>query len=115
MRKGEKAQFLIDYPYAYGELGCPPRVPGKALILATVELLDFIEEFRAVSLSAKAAQRIGRAKIQSKEFGEARSLLLMAQRLAPQEVSISRDLRNLEMEAISQELADLDIMYGPYH
>ena len=47
MRKGEKAEILIDYPYAMGECGCPPRIPEKAQILASVELIDFKEETQA--------------------------------------------------------------------
>ena len=47
MKKGEKAQFMIDYPYAMGECGCPPRIPEKAQILASVELMDYKEETQA--------------------------------------------------------------------
>ena len=50
MRKGEKAEILIDYPYAMGEFGCPPRIPGKAQILAKVELIDYTEESQADSI-----------------------------------------------------------------
>lgn len=32
MCKGEKAEFLIHPDYAYGKMGCPPRIPqGKIL------------------------------------------------------------------------------------
>jgi len=82
MRKGEKAQFLIEKP---------PYVS-----LATVELLDFTEESRAVAISAKAAHRLGRDKMQSKEYEKARRLLLMAQSMTPQDTSVSKDLRKLE-------------------
>ncbi len=34
MRKKEKADFLIPWTLAYGAMGCPPRVPAKATILA---------------------------------------------------------------------------------
>ena len=43
MKKQEKAQFWINYNYAFGVLGCPPRIPAEAQILANVELLDFTE------------------------------------------------------------------------
>jgi len=52
MKKGEKAQFLIDWMYAYGQFGCPPRIPARAVFLATVELLDFVEEGQAEALLA---------------------------------------------------------------
>ena len=42
--------MLIDYPYALGEYGCPPRIPGKAQIFAMVELIDYTEESQAESL-----------------------------------------------------------------
>ena len=50
MRKGEKAEMLIDYRYGMGEYGCPPRIPGKALIFAIVELIDYTEESQADSI-----------------------------------------------------------------
>ena len=30
MKKGELARLLIKSAYAYGEFGCPPRIPPKA-------------------------------------------------------------------------------------
>ena len=50
MKKKEKAQILIDCNYAFGRLGCPPRIPAEAQILADVELLDFVEEGKAESM-----------------------------------------------------------------
>ena len=50
MRKREKAEMLIDYPYGFGEHGCPPRVPAKAQIIAKVELIDYTEESQADSI-----------------------------------------------------------------
>lgn len=38
MRKGEIARFLIEPQYAYGRMGCPPRIPANATILYEVEL-----------------------------------------------------------------------------
>ena len=52
MRKCEKAQLLISHQYALGELGCPPRIPGKAQILAVIELMDFTEESQAEAILA---------------------------------------------------------------
>jgi len=43
MCPGEEAHFLIDYSLLYGELGCPPRVPGKADCLFVIELKSFRE------------------------------------------------------------------------
>jgi len=61
MRKNEKAQFMIEPGYAYGHFGCPPRIPGQATILATVELLDFVEEGQAEALLAMDARERGAA------------------------------------------------------
>jgi len=55
MKKGEKAQFWINYDYAYGKFGCPPRIPAEAALLATVDLLDFVEEGQAEALLAMDA------------------------------------------------------------
>ncbi len=32
MLKKEEAEFLIEYEYAFGKLGCPPRVPPEAQV-----------------------------------------------------------------------------------
>lgn len=52
MKKGEKSQFLIYHQYAFGLMGCPPRVPAEAVILCVVELIDFVEEGVAEALLA---------------------------------------------------------------
>merc|ERR1719228_2515212 len=52
MRKCEKAQFMINYQYGMGEMGCPPRVPRRAQILAMVEVMDFTEESEAEAVLA---------------------------------------------------------------
>jgi len=52
MTKNEKAHFMIDYNYGYGRFGCPPRIPEQATILATVEVVDFVEEGQAEAFLA---------------------------------------------------------------
>ena len=44
MKRGEVAHFLIAYDYAYGEMGCPPRVPPKSMVFFEVELIHFHDE-----------------------------------------------------------------------
>ena len=39
MKRGEKADLLIKSEYAYGKMGSPPKIPGDATLLFTVELL----------------------------------------------------------------------------
>ena len=41
MKKGEKAVITATAPYAYGERGSPPKIPGGATLKFDVELLDF--------------------------------------------------------------------------
>ncbi|RZF36467.1 hypothetical protein LSTR_LSTR009563 [Laodelphax striatellus] len=43
MKKGEESQFLVEPEYAFGKLGCPPRVPPEATILFQIEIVDFVE------------------------------------------------------------------------
>lgn len=52
MAKNEKAQFMINHNYGYGRFGCPPRIPEQATILATVEVVDFVEEGQAEAFLA---------------------------------------------------------------
>lgn len=44
MKKNEIACFLINHDYAYGEMGCPPRVPPKSMVFFEVELMHFHDE-----------------------------------------------------------------------
>ena len=60
MKKNEKAQFLINPNYAFGRFGCPPRIPANAQILATVELLDFVEDGKADAILSVEAEERGR-------------------------------------------------------
>lgn len=46
MRRGEKARFVIDCKYAYGEKGAPPKIPPNATVELEVELLDFHDKRR---------------------------------------------------------------------
>ena len=52
MKKEEKSEFLIDPQEAFGEMGCPPRIPKNAQIFAKIELLDFSEEGESEAMLA---------------------------------------------------------------
>lgn len=41
MRKGEIAKFYIRADYGYGEAGSPPKIPGGAILVFEVELLEW--------------------------------------------------------------------------
>ncbi|XP_042201529.1 inactive peptidyl-prolyl cis-trans isomerase FKBP6 [Callorhinchus milii] len=43
MREGEFARFLLKPEYAYGRLGCPPRIPPNATVLLELEMLGFLD------------------------------------------------------------------------
>lgn len=43
MKKGEFSRFLISPQYAFGDLGCPPRIPAASMVLYEVEVLDFLD------------------------------------------------------------------------
>ncbi|RVE56193.1 hypothetical protein OJAV_G00233580 [Oryzias javanicus] len=54
MKRGELSRFLFQPEYAYGDLGCPPRIPAAAVVLYEVQILDHfdseqVEEFLAMS------------------------------------------------------------------
>jgi len=40
MKLGEKADLIIKPDYAYGQMGAPPKIPGGATLIFTVELLQ---------------------------------------------------------------------------
>ncbi|GFO01595.1 peptidylprolyl isomerase [Plakobranchus ocellatus] len=44
MRKHEVSRFLIQPEYAYGEHGCPPRIPPNAILIFDVEVMHFVEQ-----------------------------------------------------------------------
>lgn len=43
MKKGEFARFLFTPQYAFGDLGCPPRIPAASVVLYEVEVVDFLD------------------------------------------------------------------------
>uniref|UniRef100_UPI00398F0323 inactive peptidyl-prolyl cis-trans isomerase FKBP6 n=1 Tax=Pristiophorus japonicus TaxID=55135 RepID=UPI00398F0323 len=43
MRKGEFSRFLFKPQYAYGQMGCPPRIPANATVMFELEILHFLD------------------------------------------------------------------------
>ncbi|XP_059829072.1 inactive peptidyl-prolyl cis-trans isomerase FKBP6 isoform X1 [Hypanus sabinus] len=43
MRKGEFSRFLFKPEYAYGKMGCPPRIPPNATVMFEIDILDFLD------------------------------------------------------------------------
>ena len=48
MRKSEVSQFLIHPEWAFGAMGCPPRVPGNATRMFTSLVSGFLKLSRSV-------------------------------------------------------------------
>ncbi|GFY64154.1 inactive peptidyl-prolyl cis-trans isomerase FKBP6 [Trichonephila inaurata madagascariensis] len=42
MKKGELSRIMVHPSYAFGEMGCPPRIPANAEILYEVQIINFI-------------------------------------------------------------------------
>jgi len=89
MKKNEISQFLVQPKYAYGTMGCPPRIPENAVILYEVELLDVLDyaaatiynklsdeerqeaKFNLVLSAGKAEHNSGNDFFQKKLYGKA--------------------------------------------
>jgi len=41
MKVGEKSIFVLKSEYGYGDMGSPPKIPGGATLVFTIELLSF--------------------------------------------------------------------------
>ncbi|XP_051169978.1 inactive peptidyl-prolyl cis-trans isomerase FKBP6-like [Leptopilina boulardi] len=70
MKKHEVAAFLISPEYAYGKLGCPPRIPGDQEVLFVINLVNFIDQsdikdFEKLSIEEQKEFRVAAGKIRS--------------------------------------------------
>ena len=43
MKLGEKADLVVKSDYGYGDIGSPPKIPGKATLIFTVELIQIAD------------------------------------------------------------------------
>lgn len=106
MRQGEEAQFLISHKLMYRDLGCPPRIPGKADILLVMKLINFVEtgdgqacddvpdedrrKFHALRDKIDLLHKKGLDDMRNKRFGQAVGVYQKA-------------IRNLEMCQLANE------------
>ena len=44
MREREEAHFIVEPRFAFGNLGCPPRIPGDATILYVIQIIQVFQE-----------------------------------------------------------------------
>uniref|UniRef100_A0A2L2YF89 peptidylprolyl isomerase n=1 Tax=Parasteatoda tepidariorum TaxID=114398 RepID=A0A2L2YF89_PARTP len=56
MKKDEMSRFLVSPDYAYGAMGCPPRIPPSAEILYEVEVLNFYDSKDAIEFEDMAPE-----------------------------------------------------------
>ena len=68
MKLKEKARFLIQPDYAFGEFGCPPRIPPNAEIMADVELIGFVEEDEAEEMLLRLKSEETKKSVSFKEI-----------------------------------------------
>ncbi len=79
MQLGEKADLVIKSDYGYGDSGSPPKIPGGATLIFTVELVQ-IEERKAAKYlrsdeeifqDSKSKKDQGTEKFKAGQFKEA--------------------------------------------
>ena len=46
MRRNERSQFLISPDYAFGKIGCPPRIPPNATSESGISPSLYLREWR---------------------------------------------------------------------
>ncbi|XP_045617503.2 inactive peptidyl-prolyl cis-trans isomerase FKBP6 [Procambarus clarkii] len=66
MRKNETARFLVKPEYAYGKIGCQPRIPGNETILYEVYVIYFVDRAAADSYDALDSKEQRAATFQEK-------------------------------------------------
>jgi FK506-binding protein 6 len=66
MKKGELAHILVKPEYAFGKMGCPPRIPPEATILFEVEVLSFHDQQAAEGYEAMPKEK--KEKLDLKEL-----------------------------------------------
>lgn len=55
MKKGEIARIYVPSEFGYGEMGCPPRIPGNADIVYVVEIVNFFDSKDAIEFDEMTA------------------------------------------------------------
>ena len=43
MKLGEKAEIIIKSQYGYGKIGAPPKIPGDATLIFTIEVIQIAD------------------------------------------------------------------------
>ncbi|PRD21191.1 UNVERIFIED_CONTAM: Inactive peptidyl-prolyl cis-trans isomerase FKBP6 [Trichonephila clavipes] len=64
MKKGELSRIMVHPSYAFGEMGCPPRIPANAEILYEVQIIKFIAGKDAVEFEEMSPEAQKEASFQ---------------------------------------------------
>uniref|UniRef100_UPI003590103A inactive peptidyl-prolyl cis-trans isomerase FKBP6-like n=1 Tax=Myxine glutinosa TaxID=7769 RepID=UPI003590103A len=88
MRVDELSQFLVLPAYAYGALGCSPRIPSNATLLMEVELLAFfdyslVDEFYSMTAEERRHVPLEKILLVAAKEREAGNVLFRANRFSP--------------------------------
>jgi len=67
MEFGEKAELWIKSDYGYGDAGSPPKIPGGATLIFTVELIKQLTDEEKAE-AALAAKDRGNAEFKNKSW-----------------------------------------------
>lgn len=51
MKRNEQSEFIFSPDWAFGEMGCPPRIPPKAYVYFKIDLIDWIDSSAAEYIS----------------------------------------------------------------
>ena len=96
MKRKEHAEFIIAPHFAFGEHGCPPRIPPNAYIYFKIDLIDWIDSsaaeafgklplkirkempFEKVIEAAESEKRKGNASFKKEKYSPVSSLTFLA-------------------------------------
>lgn len=94
MKLKEQSEFVVSPEVAFGELGCPPRIPPNAHLLLKIELLEWVDScasedfaripfserkqfpFERVLEAAKAEKRRGTFYYEKQQYHAVNGLIL---------------------------------------
>ena len=51
MKAHEQSEFIFSPDFAYGSMGCPPRIPPNAYIFFRIDLIEWVDSSAAESFA----------------------------------------------------------------
>eukprot|EP00928_Gymnodinium_smaydae_P074931 TRINITY_DN57948_c0_g1_i1.p1 TRINITY_DN57948_c0_g1~~TRINITY_DN57948_c0_g1_i1.p1 ORF type:complete len:431 (+),score=64.70 TRINITY_DN57948_c0_g1_i1:27-1319(+) len=94
MTRGEMCWVRSSPSFAFGEFGCPPRIPANATLWFALELVDYklpgtvnvLKEAGAALQEAERHLELGRASVKRQAFGQARQAFRRAVDSVPEKL-----------------------------